>query len=221
MRRKRRTSEEVRFRDELGRKQCTNCSEWKPEDGFSIRAVSSDGRQACCKTCQADQTLKGLYEEDPWLYACYSMLNGSGISQSEANARRLYTEVLPKDRHCPVFGFPMVPRAGTGLGKGNNGNKRQYNSPSLEHVIPKKSLDYPGDDAWWNLRIISWRANRLAGDSTPMELFRVGDWRFDTIRGMGLDPYAIRSEYDHAGVRRRDRWNSADENFSVEHEGVS
>lgn len=55
---------------------------------------------------------------------------------------------------CPVFGVPFTVEIG----------KRVDSAPSLDRVIP--SLGYVRG----NVRVISWRANRLKGDATLDEL---------------------------------------------------
>lgn len=41
----------IEFRDELGRKRCANCEEWKPESEFYPKGSASDGFNAHCSEC--------------------------------------------------------------------------------------------------------------------------------------------------------------------------
>jgi len=59
---------------------------------------------------------------------------------------------------CPVLNIRLVP--GRQLGAGN----RSDDTPSLDRIVP--SLGYTKG----NVRVISWRANRLKSDATPEEL---------------------------------------------------
>src|SRR5665647_563820 len=48
---RRRTREEMMVRDAEGRKWCSACHEWKPEDDFYIHRYASDGLASTCKLC--------------------------------------------------------------------------------------------------------------------------------------------------------------------------
>lgn len=62
---------------------------------------------------------------------------------------------VPRPTHCPVFGFKLVYQA-TG--------KRLENSASLDRFDSKQG--YTADNVW----VISWRANQIKSDATPLEL---------------------------------------------------
>lgn len=51
----RRSPRSTRVRDPSGRKQCSACSGWLPEDNFHKAAQCSDGLQPVCKTCATDR----------------------------------------------------------------------------------------------------------------------------------------------------------------------
>lgn len=46
-----RTADDCRFRDDLGRKQCVRCSEWFPPDTFTTSRKSPDGLSSYCAAC--------------------------------------------------------------------------------------------------------------------------------------------------------------------------
>ena len=61
---------------------------------------------------------------------------------------------------CPALGIPIVKTSTEGIG-------RTDNSPSVDRLDPTKG--YVKD----NVRIVSWRANKLKGDATPEELEKI------------------------------------------------
>lgn len=63
--------------------------------------------------------------------------------------------VIPSE--CPVLGIPLLTKAG----------KRTDNTPSLDRIIPDKGY------VKGNIKIISWRANRLKCDASLAELIRL------------------------------------------------
>ena len=84
--------------------------------------------------------------------------------------------------HCPVLGIPLVPD-GVGVKVGNGKRLvggRKENSASIDRIRPE--LGYVRG----NVRVISWRANRLRNDATLWEMERVVEY----MRGLGLDPAA-------------------------------
>jgi len=74
--------------------------------------------------------------------------------------------VLPEV--CPVFGLALIPARG----------KAKDNSPTLDRL--DSAVGYvPG-----NVRVISWRANRLKNNATAEDLRRIVDW-IESERGVG------------------------------------
>lgn len=70
--------------------------------------------------------------------------------------------VIPK--RCPALGFRLV-----GSGFDNN-------APSLDRLVPK--LGYvPG-----NVRVISFRANRIKNNATPVELCQIAAWLQEQLK---------------------------------------
>lgn len=62
--------------------------------------------------------------------------------------------------HCPILGLELDYFA----------ESRQENSPSFDQVVPGKGY------IKGNVRIISWRANRIKNDGTPEEHRKVADY---------------------------------------------
>lgn len=58
---KKRTAEQVLERDEVGRKRCYDCFEWKKENCFNIRSNERDGLARICKDCRAIQRISSQY----------------------------------------------------------------------------------------------------------------------------------------------------------------
>ena len=63
--------------------------------------------------------------------------------------------------HCPILGMPLIQ---------TNTELHKDDSPSVDRIIP--SLGYIPS----NVRIISWRANRIKCDATPDELRKIADF---------------------------------------------
>jgi len=61
---------------------------------------------------------------------------------------------------CPILGIPLL------FSKGGRTN----NTPSLDRIIPEKGYTQG------NVRVISWRANRLKNDATLEELEKLVDY---------------------------------------------
>lgn len=74
---------------------------------------------------------------------------------------------------CPVLGIELARNTSRGA---------HHNSPTLDRVVP--SLGYVAH----NVRVISWRANRLKSDATPEELRLVSEYAArETMRAHNED----------------------------------
>lgn len=88
---------------------------------------------------------------------------GSALHEARRRARdrgyefTLTVQDIAVPTQCPVLGIPIA------VSDGRPGP----NSPSLDRVDSTKG--YTPD----NVRVISWRANKIKGDATPEELERV------------------------------------------------
>lgn len=69
-------TKKVTDRDELGRKNCAGCSDWKPVDEFFKAATKVDGLTLHCKACSRDMELRRKYGINLEQYA--AMLDKQG-----------------------------------------------------------------------------------------------------------------------------------------------
>lgn len=126
--------------------------------GISIAPPLSKYCRSCGrirKTTDYGRALRrAWYHRDPRL---------TMLQNAKAGARRAGVpfDLRKEDVHiparCQVLGMPLE------VGSG----KRHDGSPSIDRVVPERG--YVKD----NIRIISWRANRLKSDATLAELRRV------------------------------------------------
>lgn len=72
----------------------------------------------------------------------------------------LSTEDIIFPEFCPILGIPLISKEGG----------RTDNTPSLDRVIPSKGY------VKGNVRIISWRANRLKNDASLEELIKIVEY---------------------------------------------
>ena len=128
---------------------CSKCGSEKSVEEFS-------GKNTVCKRCYADEA-KRRHKEDPrkrlWSHAKYR------ASQCGVPFDLTIDDIVVPDI-CPVLGIPIY------VGDGN----LSYHSPTIDRFIPANG--YTKD----NITVISWRANRVKGDSTPEELRMVSQW---------------------------------------------
>ena len=128
---------------------CPDCNLDKDESEFWAR-------QASCKPCNRAYSARRR--------ACrpaFTLLRGA---RARASSRGLAFTIRESDivipSHCPVLGTPLAPTVGTGRGAGPG-------SPTLDRIDP--SVGYTPA----NIRVISWRANRLKSDASIAELRQV------------------------------------------------
>ena len=90
-------------------------------------------------------------------------------ARARAQRRGLPCSISPLDIYipecCPVLGVKLAVGIGRGRGVGPANN-----SPTLDRIDPE--LGYVPE----NVRVISWRANRLKNDGTAAEHRRIADW---------------------------------------------
>lgn len=165
-------------------KTCTGCHTEQPLSAFHRQAKGKYGVTSRCKSCEQarrrqrylnnkereNQQSRAWAAENPaasrrhWRDSQARRRKADPlvalIRESSTRARKagiehtLTREDLEMPTHCPVLGIPLV------LGEVHG----QPNSPSLDRLDP--SGGYTPD----NVRVISWRANRLKSDATPEEL---------------------------------------------------
>lgn len=160
-------------------KMCTSCKQTLSLDNFHANKKGRAGRQAKCKRCtsalyyeptkgkkseavrQRRATEDGRAREREWQKARRRAFPLTRILQ-EAKVRAakrgleftISAEDLSMPDVCPVLGLPI----GMGFGA------RSDNSASIDRIDSQKGY-VPG-----NVRVISWRANRLKNDATLDEL---------------------------------------------------
>lgn len=82
------------------------------------------------------------------------------LAKRRAKAKGLSFDLRPEDivipELCPVLGIPLI-----------RGGKARDNWPSLDRMVP--ALGYTRD----NVRVISYRANRIKNDASADELARI------------------------------------------------
>lgn len=160
-------------------KICTACGEDKPLSCFHVQKKGRNGRQAKCKPCSSAAyyvpnrnkvlaavrerraTEKGREQEREWQRArrlANPIIRMLQEARVRASKRGMEFNILPSDveipERCPALG--IVIEVGSG--------RRADCSPSLDRVDTSRGY------VRGNVRIISWRANRLKSDASLQEL---------------------------------------------------
>jgi hypothetical protein len=161
--------------------KCSVCKLEKPETEFHVcKKYVNRGRHYLCKQCTSEYRKK-MYEKDieksradvrKWQLANPEKLKKSYKNWAKRNPlKMLLKNIKNKCRWgnipfnltledikvpdiCPVFGIPLM----------HNSVGMKDNSPSVDRLIPEKGYIKE------NIRVISWRANRLKCDGTLQEL---------------------------------------------------
>lgn len=160
-------------------KQCKTCGAVKPLTDYYRHKGRKDGLQSWCKPCQdgrarawrdanrlrarainnrATAKSRKLRPLSALLRSLKARAKTMGLAFTLTEADLNVPEV------CPVLGIPLMMHAGEGKGVG------QDNSPSVDRIDNSKG--YTAE----NILIISNRANRLKGDSTPNELLAIAQF---------------------------------------------
>ena len=135
---------------QTGQKTCRTCGVAKEVDAFHVAPTYPDGRKPDCRPCHAaaDRTVRENRPADLLLRN----------AQSRAKAKNIPFNITIHDicvpSVCPVLGIPLH----TGRGAVRD------NSPSLDRMHPERGY------VRGNVRVISWRANRLKTDATVAEM---------------------------------------------------
>ena len=82
---RRRTRDEMALRDIEGRKWCSACHEWKPEDDFYTHCYASDGLASTCKLCTRLRT-RAADLRYPERRKGYSRKHRTGVTQERFEA---------------------------------------------------------------------------------------------------------------------------------------
>jgi len=149
---------------DCGLKYCTSCKAALPISEFWKTKSSSPTRSGCylprCKSCAKDENLKATRRYKAADKA-RALVHGA---KQRAKRRGLPFDLSVSDikipDKCPVLGIEILPSNG----------RLSDNSPSIDRVRP--DLGYVRG----NVRVISWRANRIKTDATPEELMKVAEW---------------------------------------------
>lgn len=147
---------------EVTEKRCKDCGETKPSPAFHRSNIMKDGLQARCIACHKLRYGVGTEESNQrrsearfknWPAA---IVRSCGIRAQKTGvpfALKAFDVIIP-DR-CPVLGIPLILTRG----------KVTPNSPSIDRLIPE--LGYVPS----NIRVISWRANKIKSDESNPEVF--------------------------------------------------
>ena len=137
---------------------CRYCQKERAEADFYPTGKSrKDGSRYRSLRCR--QCILGHEDIRPKAPKMFSGLPGRMLLSARKRAKErglefsLTPEDVPVPSHCPVLGIPMT-----------FGSKDWNNSPSLDRIDPKKG--YTPD----NVRVISFRANRIKCDATVAEV---------------------------------------------------
>jgi hypothetical protein len=148
------------------KKVCNICNAIRDVDlFFNKRSASADGYHYTCSLCRKVRR-KQLYKANPELYKNQvknwkkNNIEKTMIKHIKKSARERGLEfnleltdmVVPKI--CPVLGTKLEV----------NQDKARHNSPSVDRIDSSKGY------IKGNIRIISWRANNVKGNSTIEEL---------------------------------------------------
>jgi hypothetical protein len=155
---------------------CRVCKVDKPLTDYYNDRRSPGGRSTWCKPCQkqwrttntvrrckrARELKRAKWDENPKLAWVLRAYQSASSHAKQCNVPFTVTKAdiaWVVEDICPVFGTPLRYERGSG--------QRTENSPSLDRVKPE--LGY----AKGNIRVVSWRANRLKSDATVEELLAI------------------------------------------------
>lgn len=137
-----------------GTKICALCGVTYPIEDFTLTPAIKGGRQSSCKRCTSAARKKRMIVPDK--------RNAALLSRIRSNCRKFQIpfDLELADMHipdvCPVLGIPL-----------SLTSTHRDNWPSVDRIIPE--LGYIKG----NVRIISYRANRIKNDATVQELEQV------------------------------------------------
>ena len=155
-------------------KTCTKCGRLLPVSDFALRNNRTSGLASRCKDCQSDLSAQyyirnkeakniasslryaELKESDPRI----SLLAGAKRRTRDRGSPECTLELddISIPSICPILGLTLEVNKGLGA---------TDCSPSLDRIIP--TLGYVKG----NVRVVSYRANRLRSDATVDELSRL------------------------------------------------
>lgn len=137
-------------------KLCRDCGEFKPVSEFYSSKTHRGGLKPQCKPCFV-RYANSMRRND---------LEGSLIQGARSNAKRrgipfsLTRDDIVIPKVCPVLGIPLRKAHG----------RMDDSSPSIDRL--DSSLGYSPD----NIRIVSWKANRIKSNATLSDLRALVSW---------------------------------------------
>lgn len=136
-----------------GKLWCNRCKSDKYKENFYVSKVYTRGYGYKCKACEIELAI-GRNKANPERY----LLTCAKIRARKENREfNIGIEDIIIPEYCPVLGIILEPCKGV----------RGPSSPSLDRIDNTKGY------IKGNIRVISWRANRLKSDATVEELNRV------------------------------------------------
>jgi len=160
-----------RYDPRSGEYRCSRCRRWLPEDHFincpAARTRDELGKRYRCRDCESEtaEEYRQTQEHRKW-HRDYERVRRVThkeqmlLSNASRRARRkgvpfdLKLDDIDIPELCPVFGLPLR----------RDNSDRMDDSPTLDRIVPE--LGYVKG----NVRVISWRANRIKSDATLEEL---------------------------------------------------
>jgi hypothetical protein len=162
-------------------KKCKDCGKMKPLTDFHHRSDSKDGVRNACKAC------KKITDGNDWLKRRdkkmvinkkYKQRNKCRVlakmrDYRDNNRESIMLAVVKK--RAKKIGVPfhltikdiVIPECCPLLGiklKYNGTRNNRDSSPSIDRIVPRKGY------VTGNIKVISYRANRIKNDATPEEL---------------------------------------------------
>jgi hypothetical protein len=137
----------------VSREPFTKRPEWLLARGLPVRRSKRPRKRRARVSAKSDW--KARYQTR-MVYAAKVSAKIKGI------AFDLTPSDIPVPDLCPVFGTPLRPNFG--------GKHPRGDAPSLDRIFSSEGY------VRWNVRVISWRANRLKSTLDSTELLRLGEW---------------------------------------------
>ena len=152
---------------------CNHCKTEKAEAEFPFRKRNERGgrlyRYGWCRACVQEKDRsraktehhkaqrRAWYHRDPRKTMA---LNARQNAELKGVPFAIAAEDIQIPAHCPALGLELK----------TSEHLRSDSSPSIDRVIPERGY-VPG-----NIRVISWRANRIKSDATADELRRIAEY---------------------------------------------
>jgi hypothetical protein len=163
-------------------KKCTQCRLDLPLDEF-YRRGSGVGLRSECKGCSKAYYVafrqKEIEENPKYGWLKYALCDARGRARRRGIIFSLLVDDIDLPDHCPVLGMKLNYFRGGARREGGTND-----SPSLDRFDPSRGYE-PG-----NVRIISWRANKIKNNATISELRSIIKY-MEEWGHQGLDSHGI------------------------------